>query len=62
MREAKADTKGRGRDLLLAVCAACTLWLIVQNSLLLALGWIVPLRRDEAPRAQVQSVEIRHDR
>jgi hypothetical protein len=62
MREAKIESKGRGRDLLLAVCATCTLWLIVQNSLLLALGWIVPLRREAPPRAQVQSVEIRHDR
>ncbi len=62
MRELNFGSNGRGRDLLFAVCAACTVWLIVQNSLLLALGWIVPLRRDEAPRTQVQSVEIRHDR
>ena len=62
MVEARIESRGRGRDLLLAVCVACTLWLIVQNSLLLALGWIVPLRKADAPRAQVQSVETRHDR
>ena len=62
MVEARIETRGRGRDLLLAVCAACTVWLIIQNSLLLALGWIVPLRKSDAPRTQVQSVEIHHDR
>jgi hypothetical protein len=62
MVEARSESSVRGRDLLLAICAACTVWLIIQNSLLLALGWIVPLRKAEAPRAEVHRVEMRHGR
>lgn len=32
---------GGPRSWLFAICAACTAWLILQNSLLLALAWIV---------------------
>ncbi len=32
---------GGPRSWLFAICAACTAWLIVQNSVLLALAWIV---------------------
>ena len=42
MREPDSGIRFRGKDLLFAVCVVCTLWLIVQNSLLFALGWIGP--------------------
>lgn len=37
MRERSGNGSRRGRDLLLAVCGVCTVWLLVQNALLLAL-------------------------
>lgn len=37
MRERISVGSWRGRDLIFGVCAACTLWLLVQNAVLFAL-------------------------